>query len=277
MAASVITRTADTDDDGTGTTGTIRNAAWKTAIYQAIDDMFAGAGSYTTFSFGGAVAVPAAQKLYLDGGGDTYLIEASANDYRLFVGGNLLQECTTTAAVLSPGGSAVFAAYSSNNVAIPATGKVFLDGTGAAGDTYLTEASANSVTLTAGGTVRLTIGPGVQVGAPTGGDKGAGTINIAADIYKNNTAYANPDYVLEQWATGRIRTFAKNPGAQGYRLRSLAETEAYARRYCRLPRIHAAKGMFARADVILEKVEELHIHCFDLHRRIRALERKAAA
>lgn len=33
-----ITRTADTDDDGTGTTGTVRNNAWKTAVYAAIDD-----------------------------------------------------------------------------------------------------------------------------------------------------------------------------------------------------------------------------------------------
>lgn len=33
-----IQRTADTDDDGSGTTGTIHNNAWKTAIYNAVDD-----------------------------------------------------------------------------------------------------------------------------------------------------------------------------------------------------------------------------------------------
>lgn len=32
-----ITRTADTDDDGSGTTGTVRNNAWKTALYDQID------------------------------------------------------------------------------------------------------------------------------------------------------------------------------------------------------------------------------------------------
>jgi hypothetical protein len=35
---------------------------------------------------------------------------------------------------------------------------------------------------------RLTIQSGLQVGAPTGGDKGAGTINAAASIYVNNSA-----------------------------------------------------------------------------------------
>jgi hypothetical protein len=36
MAAPIL-RSNDTDDDGSGTTGTERNAAWKTAIYDAID------------------------------------------------------------------------------------------------------------------------------------------------------------------------------------------------------------------------------------------------
>lgn len=40
----LVVRTADTDDDGTGTTGTIRNNAWKTALYDAMDGAFAAAG-----------------------------------------------------------------------------------------------------------------------------------------------------------------------------------------------------------------------------------------
>jgi hypothetical protein len=35
---------------------------------------------------------------------------------------------------------------------------------------------------------KLHVNGGVQVGAPTGGDKGTGNINIAGDIYKNGTA-----------------------------------------------------------------------------------------
>ncbi len=49
--ATTISRTADTDDDGTGTTGTIRNNAWKTAIYDAIDALFTAA----TFQVTGAI------------------------------------------------------------------------------------------------------------------------------------------------------------------------------------------------------------------------------
>ncbi len=41
MAAPTIVRTADTDDDGTNTTGTVHNNAWKTAIYDAIDTVIA--------------------------------------------------------------------------------------------------------------------------------------------------------------------------------------------------------------------------------------------
>jgi hypothetical protein len=36
--------------------------------------------------------------------------------------------------------------------------------------------------------IRLTIGPGVQVGIPTGGDKGDGTINVKTGYYANGTA-----------------------------------------------------------------------------------------
>lgn len=55
-------------------------------------------------------------------------------------------------------------------------------------------------TTTPGSTLHV-IG-GIQVGSPTGGDKGSGTINVSGDIYKNNTAYTNPDYVFEQYFGG---------------------------------------------------------------------------
>lgn len=43
-----ITRTADTDDDGTGTTGTIHNNSWKTTtIYDPIDSLIGDWTSYT--------------------------------------------------------------------------------------------------------------------------------------------------------------------------------------------------------------------------------------
>ncbi len=36
-------------------------------------------------------------------------------------------------------------------------------------------------------TSKLHVRGGVQVGSPTGGDKGEGSINISSDIYKNNS------------------------------------------------------------------------------------------
>jgi hypothetical protein len=39
--AAAIGRTTDTDDDGTGTTGTVRNNAWKQALYDQIDALAA--------------------------------------------------------------------------------------------------------------------------------------------------------------------------------------------------------------------------------------------
>jgi hypothetical protein len=56
MAASTITRDTWTDDDGTGTFGTVlNNAILQANIYDRIDAMFAGSGSYATFEFGGAM------------------------------------------------------------------------------------------------------------------------------------------------------------------------------------------------------------------------------
>lgn len=57
MAPSQITRITWTDDSGGGTDGTIIDNARKNSdIYAKIDEMFAGAGSYATFTFGGLVA-----------------------------------------------------------------------------------------------------------------------------------------------------------------------------------------------------------------------------
>lgn len=50
-----ITRTTDTDDNGTGTTGTIHNNAWKQAIYDQIDALV-GDGTNVTFAAGNFTA-----------------------------------------------------------------------------------------------------------------------------------------------------------------------------------------------------------------------------
>ncbi len=61
MAPSVIARVVWTDDDGSGTTGTILNNALHQAHNDKIDAMFSGAGAYATLELGG--------KLRLNGAG----------------------------------------------------------------------------------------------------------------------------------------------------------------------------------------------------------------
>ncbi len=54
MAASTIARTTLTDDDGSGTTGTIyNNAFWQAAVYDKVDALLAGS-SPATLEVGGS-------------------------------------------------------------------------------------------------------------------------------------------------------------------------------------------------------------------------------
>jgi hypothetical protein len=139
----------------------------------------------------------------------------------------------------------------------------------------------NSVHATTVTDILSLCGTGVTAGTPTGGFKGLGTMNFAADIYKNNTAYTNPDYVLEHWATGAIVRFADRDGADRYDgLWPLSRIEAYAREHHVLPRIAEAReasgsaglGAFGGGDAVLASLEEAYLHLFDMERRLTALE-----
>ena len=123
---------------------------------------------------------------------------------------------------------------------------------------------------------------GVLVGAPTGGYKGAGTINVAGDIYKNNTAYTNPDYVLEQWATGQISRFRDREGAATYDgLRPLASVRDYVRAHYALPWIAEARqrgggtlGLFDGGEAVLASLEESYLYIFQLEEQLRDLRQR---
>lgn len=119
----------------------------------------------------------------------------------------------------------------------------------------------------------VTLTRSMLVGAATGGDKGAGTINTSADIYKNNTAFTSPDFVFEHYYSGSIVKFKNNSGAANYHgLMSLAEVEQYARANYQLPDVGSTHGMFERGDVLLRHTEELYLHLFELQHRIDSLE-----
>ena len=123
-------------------------------------------------------------------------------------------------------------------------------------------------------TTQLTLSDGAQLGTPTGGAKGAGSLNVAGDIYKNNAAYTNPDYVFEHAYTGQIIKFINNSGAAEYTGRkSIEETAQITRETFRLPGFSdAPSGAFQRFDLLLEKLEEAYLHIFELNARVKTLE-----
>jgi hypothetical protein len=129
--------------------------------------------------------------------------------------------------------------------------------------------------LVAGAAVdQIYFGNGVQIGAPTGGFLGTGKLNVAVDVFKNNTAYNNPDYVFEKAFTGEISRFADSPGAKDYTGPvPLDSLEAFVREKLHLPRVSRdPAGMFERSDIVLEKLEELTLYVIELHKRLTALE-----
>lgn len=116
---------------------------------------------------------------------------------------------------------------------------------------------------------------GLTVGSPTAGNKGSGTINVASDIYKNNSAYTNPDYAFERYFTGKIEKFAGNPGAATYPgIMPLPKLIAYIKKNNALPGVHEATGIFERGDILLEKLEEAYIYIMQLNSRLEKLEKR---
>lgn len=169
---------------------------------------------------------------------------------------------------------------SSSNTAMRNWG--FISNQNAAGDFNLMRSSdhtslPNVMVMGIDGTSGIQFTGGIIVGSPTGGNKGAGTINVAADIYKNNTTYTNPDYVFEHFYNGGvISRFKDNPGASKYRgLMPLEELRTYTKENHRLPAIDEdSAGIFARSDITLELIEEAFLHIMQSSDRITALERK---
>jgi len=116
---------------------------------------------------------------------------------------------------------------------------------------------------------------GVQVGTPAGGDKGTGSINISADIYKNNSPYTNADYVFEKYFTGKIEKFKGNAGASHYKgLRPFEDIKQFAKSQYELPLVASQKdgGLFVKGDSLLATLEELYIYLFQLDGYVTALE-----
>jgi hypothetical protein len=116
---------------------------------------------------------------------------------------------------------------------------------------------------------------GLTLNSPTGGDKGAGTINVAGDIYKNNLAYTNPKWVLQRHYLGlsdREGLYAA-PKEYGGLMHLEAHREITRSKYdLPLMLLSPKGGMFERGDLMLASLEEAYLYIYQLHDRIKALE-----
>ena len=142
--------------------------------------------------------------------------------------------------------------------------------------------SAAALSLWSEGVQRVQIGQGtsggVTIGAPTGGVGAAGTLNTAGDIFKNSSAYTNPDYVLEHWATGKIERYINSKGAKEYVPLTLSEIEDKILKDYRLPGISTSPaGAFERSDIALAWIERLVTINIEQDKRIKSLEAKYAS
>ena len=110
---------------------------------------------------------------------------------------------------------------------------------------------------------------GQVLGAPTGADKGRGTLNVALNIYKNG---GSPlfDYVFDYAFTGACTML----GYTG--LMSLADELRHARDFRCLHLIPAGEGvgLFDQTQGMGAQLEEAYLHLFDHEDRIAVLERE---
>ena len=91
------------------------------------------------------VNIGAANKIYLDGGSNTYLSEVSDGDIRVYSNGSSMFD------------------FISSGAGVSATKKLYIDG---GGDTYISEVSANTMALTTGGSERMRIDSAGRVTMP---------------------------------------------------------------------------------------------------------------
>ena len=110
------------------------------------------------------ISIPSNSKLLLDGGGDTYISESSANVLTMIAGGSIVFTATgltdtnivaERSIVLAPMQNGVSGAVQiSGDASIAATKKLYLDG---GSDTYISEATGDALKMVVGGDTVLVL------------------------------------------------------------------------------------------------------------------------
>jgi len=114
----------------------------------------------------------------------------------------------------------------------------------------------------------------ITVGDPAGGNMGSGTINVENGLYKNGNVYIDPDYVLEEWATGKIEKTINNKGAKDYKPLSIKELRQHIKNTFSLPTAHdKQRDLFETVQWTIEQLEIAYGHILDCDARIAQLEK----
>lgn len=103
---------------------------------------FAHAVTITAGAGGAALTIPATGRIYLDGGGDTYLFESAGNTVSCVVGGTSVLALTATAVTTT------------QDLVLAAVKRLYLDG---GTNTFIDESSADNLRFVAGGNANLTV------------------------------------------------------------------------------------------------------------------------
>ncbi|MBI2640652.1 MAG: hypothetical protein HYW91_02040, partial [Candidatus Sungbacteria bacterium] len=143
---------------------------------------------------------------------------------------------------------------------------------------YFSRSSASTAGSLITWTNTVIIGPGVQVGSPTDGDKGAGTLNAVA-VYDDGTLLA--DWVFDIYYDGQPKP--DDPYYKGQSLYSLSEVEEFAKTERHLPWMISRSDFEAKRSLgnlvtqIWQGQEQQQLYLFDHEKRIKELENKYAS
>lgn len=268
-----------------GTLGTNEPANWQTLVNANLDTLDAAtfynaaenvSGAWTFAHANGLTLSAAASRIVP--GATSLSIRNNANDADNLLVSNAGVVTARAGLVATAGGLDV-----TGNSTLRGAGVKLTWDTGTAAQAAALRDNAGKLTLDTDGStdvLRFHQSGCLEMGAATGTDTGTGTINVQNNVYKNGGAYANPDYVLEHWATGRIVTHADKDGAAEYRGRmDLPELRAYLRQRWHLPGFgqEAGLGLFDGGDRLLARLEEAYLYLFDLHDRLAGVEAELAA
>ena len=118
---------------------------------------------------------------------------------------------------------------------------------------------------------------GLNVGAPTGGFKGAGTINATA-VYDDNVLLT--DWLMDLYYDGKVR--ADDPFYRGQKLYTLGEVEAVAKNDRKLPwmptreNFEKERSLGAMVSRLWQGQEQQMVYLFEHEARLRSLEERNA-